>query len=193
MGSGGGGGGHLLEFLTEWPTREGEDVADRTWERETTLSKFGGWKRRGELWAAAEALQRRTEAEMREAWRHDWGVASRIWGREPAVPPAVAPFNLAKAVDHGLGAGRWQLLRTAIGEAAAEGDVLKVGAVMELWARRKAQPHELKDADFLAATRQEVREQRWEADERQQLFLGEVRATGEGGDEGDAGQGGAGR
>ena len=96
---------------------------------------------------------------------------------EPAVPQAVAPFNLADAIDHGVGGARWQGLRTRIGNADAEGDVQRVGAIMELWARRKAQPHELKGASFLAAARQEVRELRWEADERQQLFLGEVRSA----------------
>ena len=54
---------------------------------------------------------------------------------EPAVPQAVAPFNLADAIDHGVGEARWQGLRTRIGNADAEGDVQRVGAVMELWAR----------------------------------------------------------
>ena len=171
------GGEHLLEFLTEWPAREGEDETDKTWERETTLSKFKGWKRQGELWTAAEALKQRTETDLREAWRGDWETAADIWGMEPAVPQAVAPFNLADAIDHGVGGARWQGLRTRIGDADAEGDVQRVGAIMELWARRKAQPHELKGASFLAAARQEVRELRWEADERQQLFLGEVRSA----------------
>ena len=98
----------------------------------------------------------------------------------------VERFNLADAVDHGIGEARWKGLRTRVGDVDAEGDVQRVGAVMELWARRKAQPHELKDASFLAAARQEVRELRWEADERQQLFLGEVRADGE--DEGGRGE-----
>ena len=102
------------------------------------------------------------------------------------MPQAIAPFNLADAVDHGIGEARWKGLRTRIGDVDAEGDVQRVGAVMELWARRKAQPHELKDASFLAAARREVRELRWEADERQQLFLGEVRADGE--DEGGRGE-----
>ena len=114
---------------------------------------------------------------MREALRAELEAAEAVWKVAPDVPAAIAPFGLDGALDHGFGAENWDSLRGRIGEPEAEADVMRAGAIMELWAQRRARPHKLKDRQFLEAARQEARDRRWDADERQQLFLGEIRAT----------------